>query len=85
MPKRILRGKVVSDRCDKTCVVRVQSTVKVDLYHKYVRRHKKYHAHDELNQCRIGDLVVIQESRPLSKMKRWAVVERESVLEDGEK
>jgi small subunit ribosomal protein S17 len=73
-----LAGKVVSDRCDKTRVVRVQSMVKVPLYGKYVRRYKKYHAHDELNQYKAGDEVLIEESRPYSKLKHWVILEKKS-------
>lgn len=75
-PKRKeLVGVVVSDRMDKTVVVRVESVVRHPLYKKAVRRHKKYKAHDEHNQCRVGDRVRIMETRPLSKEKRWRVVE----------
>ncbi len=73
-------GVVVSDRMDKTVVVRVESVFRHPLYKKAVRRHKKYKAHDEDNRCRVGDRVRIAETRPLSKEKRWRVVE---ILERG--
>ncbi|MBW1989478.1 MAG: 30S ribosomal protein S17, partial [Deltaproteobacteria bacterium] len=62
-------GTVVSDRMDKTVVVQVERTVKHSRYKKYIRRRKKYHAHDEKNDCRVGDKVALIESRPLSKTK----------------
>ncbi len=67
-------GTVVSDKMDKTVVVRVERLVKHPMYGKYVRRRSKFKAHDEGNECRVGDRVVIQESRPLSKTKHWVVV-----------
>ncbi|RME43834.1 MAG: 30S ribosomal protein S17 [Deltaproteobacteria bacterium] len=66
-------GVVVSDKMDKTVVVRVDRLVKHPIYKKYIHRHKKFKAHDEENRCRIGDTVQIIESRPLSKEKRWRV------------
>jgi small subunit ribosomal protein S17 len=74
MPKRILQGTVVSDTCDKTVVVRVERRVMHPVYKKYVSRSKKYAAHDEDNRYRAGDLVRIEESRPLSKRKHWVVI-----------
>ena len=74
MPKRILTGTVVSDKMDKTIVVKVERRYQHPIYKKYIRRSKKYHAHDENNQCKIGDTVSIRECRPLSKLKRWEVV-----------
>jgi len=71
--RKIFQGVVVSDRMDKTVVVMVEQTVLHPLYKKYIRRKKKYMAHDEENQCRVGDRVEIIESRPLSKHKRWRV------------
>lgn len=73
--KRTIIGKVVSDKMNKTIVVQVERKVKHPLYGKYVRRFSKMYAHDEDNACKIGDLVVIQQSRPLSKMKRWTLLE----------
>ena len=74
MPKRILQGVVVSDKMDKTVVVKVESKVKHPLYGKFIRKSKKYSAHDEANACKIGDAVRIQECRPISKNKTWEVV-----------
>jgi len=68
-------GTVVSDKMDKTVVVAVTSVVKHPLYDKRVKRTRKFKAHDEANQCQIGDKVRIMETRPLSKEKRWRVVE----------
>lgn len=66
-------GTVVSDKMDKTVVVEVERLVKHRLYKKYIRRSNKFAAHDETNGCKIGDKVLITESRPLSKTKRWRV------------
>ncbi len=74
MPKRILKGTVVSDATDKTIVVTVSRSIKHPLYGKTMRRSKKYHAHDENNQFKVGDSVKIIESKPFSKLKRWEVV-----------
>ena len=74
MPKRILQGVVVSDTNAKTIVVEVERRYTHPLLKKTVRRSKKYHAHDEKNVFKIGDLVSIQESRPISKNKRWVVL-----------
>ena len=71
MPKRILIGTVVSDKTDKTVVVKVERKVKHPLYGKIIRRSKKYHAHDEDNSCNEGDVVRVAECRPLSKTKNW--------------
>jgi small subunit ribosomal protein S17 len=72
---RILTGRVVSDGMDKTAAISVERRVKHPLYGKYIRRTTKLLAHDENNECRIGDTVSIAESRPLSKRKAWRVVE----------
>jgi small subunit ribosomal protein S17 len=72
---RTLTGRVVSNRMDKTAAIAVERLVKHPLYGKYIRRTTKLLAHDEGNECRIGDLVNIAESRPLSKRKAWRVVE----------
>ncbi len=77
MPKRILQGVVVSDKMTKTVTVRVERKIKHPLYNKIIRRSKKYAAHDE-SGCKIGDVVRIIESKPISKTKRWAVVEKVS-------
>jgi len=70
---RTLSGRVVSDKMDKTVTVLVERKVKHPLIGKVVRRSNKFHAHDENNECKEGDLVVIEESRPLSKTKTWKV------------
>jgi len=74
MPKKRFIGVVVSDKMDKTVTVKVERLVKHPKFEKYVKRSKKFYAHDENNDCRIGDIVEIEESRPLSKLKRWVVV-----------
>jgi small subunit ribosomal protein S17 len=71
--RRELEGNVVSDRMDKTVVVVVQRLVKHPLYHKYIRKKAHYKAHDAKNECRIGDRVLIVETRPLSRDKRWRI------------
>jgi small subunit ribosomal protein S17 len=68
-------GIVVSDRMDKTVVVQVDRLVRHPMYKKYVRRRAKYSAHDETNSCKVGDRVLIRETRPFSKTKRWRVSE----------
>ncbi|MBQ8250565.1 MAG: 30S ribosomal protein S17 [Alphaproteobacteria bacterium] len=78
MPKRILQGVVVSDKMDKSVVVRVERRVMHPVYKKYIKRSKKYTAHDENNLCKVGDIVQIIESRPISKTKTWVVVSEES-------
>jgi small subunit ribosomal protein S17 len=70
---RTLSGRVVSDKMDKTVTVLVERKVKHPLIGKVIRRSNKFHAHDETNECKMGDLVVIEESRPLSKTKTWKV------------
>ena len=74
MPKRILQGVVVSDKGDKTIVVRVERRVMHPVYKKFIMRSKKYAAHDEANAFKTGDQVRIEESRPISKNKRWIVL-----------
>ena len=76
MPKRILQGTVVSDKGDKTVVVKVERRVKHPLYGKIIRRSKKYHAHDEANAIKAGDVVRIEECAPISKLKTWRVLEK---------
>jgi small subunit ribosomal protein S17 len=73
--RKVRVGKVVSDKMDKTIVVAVVTTVKHPVYKKQVKRTNKFKAHDELNECGIGDTVRIMETRPLSKEKRWRLVE----------
>ena len=74
MPKRILQGVVVSDVQNKTVVVKVERRFAHPLLKKTVRRSKNYHAHDEANLCKTGDEVSIEETRPMSKLKRWVVL-----------
>ena len=77
--KRTLVGRVVSDKMDKTVVVEVARRVRNERYGKIVNRQKRYSAHDEDNACKVDDIVVIQECRPLSRTKRWRVVEKKSL------
>jgi small subunit ribosomal protein S17 len=77
MPKRILTGTVVSDKNDKTIVVLVERKVKHPLYGKIIRRSKKYHAHDESNEFKAGEIVRIEETKPISKLKTWTVLARD--------
>jgi len=81
MPKRVLQGSVVSDKTDKTVVVLVERRFTHPVLKKTVRRSKKYQAHDEANTYKIGDQVFIEESKPISKNKRWVVLGTE--LSDG--
>lgn len=74
MPRRVLQGVVVSDKQDKTVVVKVERRFTHPLLKKTVRRSKNYHAHDETNAFKAGDTVLIEETRPISKLKRWTVV-----------
>ena len=76
MPKRVLAGRVVSDKMEKTVTVSVERQVMHPLYKKFIRRSKKYAAHDEGNVCKVGDLVRIEECPPISKRKTWVVVEQ---------
>jgi len=76
MPKRVLTGTVVSDKTDKTIVVRVERRVKHPLYAKIIKRSKKYHAHDEGNAFKEGETVRIEETAPISKLKTWKVLDR---------
>jgi len=76
MPKRVLSGTIISDKGEKTVVVRVDRRVKHPLYGKIIRRSKKYHAHDADNAFRIGEQVRIEECAPISKLKTWTVIER---------
>jgi small subunit ribosomal protein S17 len=71
--KRTLTGRVVSDKMDKTVTVMVERRVKHELYGKVITRSKKYHAHDEKNECHEGDMVTIEECRPMAKTKAWRV------------
>lgn len=74
MPRRVMYGVVVSDKRDKTVTVLVERRVMHPLYKKFIKRSKKYQAHDEANSCKVGDKVRIRECRPLSKTKCWEVV-----------
>lgn len=74
MPRRILQGRVVSDKADKTVTVLVERRVKHPLYKKFVKNSKRYAAHDAENGSKVGDFVKIRESAPFSKRKRWEVV-----------
>lgn len=76
MPKRVLTGRVTSDKTDKTITVLVERRVMHPLYKKFIRRSKKYAAHDDANLCKEGDVVQIEECRPISKSKSWVVIER---------
>ncbi|RFC66113.1 30S ribosomal protein S17 [Fulvimarina endophytica] len=80
MPKRILQGTVVSDKNDKTIVVLVERRFTHALFKKTVRRTKRYKAHDENNQFKVGDRVSIQETRPLSRDKNWIVVTEDTAV-----
>ncbi|MCE7937218.1 MAG: 30S ribosomal protein S17 [Chloroflexi bacterium CFX6] len=75
MPRRRLKGTVLSNGMDKTAVVQIERMKAHPLYHKVIRRRKKYMAHDEANEAQLGDIVVIEECRPLSRHKRWQIVE----------
>ena len=74
--RRQVRGKVVSNKMDKTIVVAVERTVKHKKYRKYITRMRTFQAHDEQDSCNVDDVVIIEECRPLSRHKRWTLVER---------
>jgi small subunit ribosomal protein S17 len=76
MPKRVLEGVVVSDKNDKTIVVKVERRLTHPVLKKTVRLTKKYHAHDEKNSAKVGDVVQIEETKPLSKQKRWLLLDK---------
>ena len=76
--KRTMVGTVVSDKMDKTVVVRVERLVQDRRYKKYIRRANKFHAHDEFNRYNVGDRIRIREAKPKSKLKRWEVVSEEA-------
>ena len=80
MPKRILSGTICKATNKKTVVVEVERTFKHPIYKKYIKRSKKYHAHDETDALRVGDKVLIEETRPISKLKTWKVVSNEKKL-----
>lgn len=83
MPKRVLKGPVVSDKGDKTVVVRIDRSFQHPLLKKIVRRSKRYHAHDEGNVHKVGDTVLIRECPPKSKLKRWEIVSAEQIEADA--
>lgn len=78
MPKRILQGTVVSDKNAETVVVLVERRVAHPVYKKFIKRTKKYHAHDAENRFKVGDIVRIRECAPISKLKRWEVLTEEA-------
>ena len=78
MPRRVLQGVVVSDKGEKTVTVLVERRVMHPLYKKFIKRSKKYRAHDENNVHKVGDVVRIEECRPISRHKRWTVVEAQA-------
>lgn len=80
MPKRVLTGRVVSDKMDKTITVLVERRIMHPLYKKFIRRSKKYAAHDENNVCVEGDVVRIEECAPISRRKTWVVTERNGAV-----
>jgi small subunit ribosomal protein S17 len=81
MPKKVYTGKVISDKMQKTVVVEVTRLTQHPLYKKTIKKITKFKAHDEENKCKVGDIVSIMESRPLSKEKRWKVIE---IIKRGE-
>jgi small subunit ribosomal protein S17 len=83
MPKRVLTGTVVSDKAEKTVVVRVERRVKHPLYGKIIKLSKKYHAHDAANEFHVGEVVRIEECAPISKLKTWTVIDRIGVAKVG--
>jgi small subunit ribosomal protein S17 len=83
MPKRMLWGVVTSDKQNKTVTVEVERRFAHPLFKKTVRRTKKYHAHDENNECKVGDRVWIEETRPMSRTKTWVVKENETQKKAG--
>lgn len=85
MPRRVLQGTVVSDKGDKTITILVERRVMHPIYKKYIRTSKKYAAHDETNSCKVGEKVSIIECRPISKRKRWTVVDETAVASSESK
>jgi small subunit ribosomal protein S17 len=78
MPKRVLQGTVVSDKNEKTVVVKVERRFTHPLFKKTVRRSKNYKAHDEANKCKVGDIILIEECAPISRDKRWMVIDTQA-------
>jgi small subunit ribosomal protein S17 len=85
MPRRILEGEVVSDRANKTVTVLVERKYMHPVYKKYIRKSDKYAAHDEHNQFKTGDVVQIEECRPISKSKRWTVITESTAAKNAER
>jgi small subunit ribosomal protein S17 len=81
MPRRVMQGVVVSDKNDQTVVVRVERRVQHPIYKKFIRRSKKFHAHDPENRFKVGDVVRIRECRPISKLKCWEVMVDEAAAQ----
>ena len=77
MPRRVMQGVVISDKTDKTIIVKVERRYTHPLYRKVIRRSKKFHAHDPENSFKVGDIVRIRECAPISKLKRWVVLKEE--------
>ncbi|BBA84841.1 30S ribosomal protein S17 [endosymbiont of Pachyrhynchus infernalis] len=77
--KKGIIGKVISDRMNKSIIVKVEKKVKHKLYKKYINKITKFYVHDELNSCKINDFVLIKESRPISKMKSWIFIKKISI------
>ena len=84
MPRRLLSGRVVSSSSNKTIIVNVTRRVKHKLYKKIIKKAKKYHVHDEDNSYKFGDFVTIQESKPISKMKRWVAIKNNKNADEGQ-
>ena len=84
MPRRLLSGRVVSSTSNKTIVVEVIRRVKHKLYKKIIKKAKKYHAHDEENSFHLGDVVKIQETKPISKLKKWIVINDSNNFDKGQ-
>ena len=80
MPKRVMRGTICKATNKNTVVVVVERTFKHPIYKKYIKRSKKYHAHDETDTLQVGDKVMIEETRPISKLKTWKVISNEKKL-----
>lgn len=85
MPRRVLQGTVVSDKADKTVTVLVERRVRHPIYKKYIRKSKKYAAHDETNSRKVGDVVSIIECAPISKSKRWILVDEPTAKKTAKK
>ena len=84
MSRRLLSGKVISSTSNKTIVVEVTRRIKHKLYKKIIKKAKKYHVHDEDNSYQSGDFVTIQESKPISKMKKWIVITEHTTADKGQ-